>query len=82
MPEQFNSIGGILRKWRTEKGLNQQQVAALTDIPQSTVSEYETGRRFPPFSYVSRLAAELTIDTDGDEFEQARAIIVDQLLTA
>lgn len=82
MTEQFDSIGGILRKWRTEKGLNQQQVAALTGIPQSTVSEYETGRRFPPYSYVSILAAELGIDPDSDEFQQAKAIIVDQLLTA
>lgn len=54
----------LIRLARQESGLTQAALAAIADIPQSVISEYENGRREPSFAAVDRLisAAGLTVE--------------------
>jgi len=45
----------LLRLAREERGLTQSTLARLSGVPQSVISEYETGRREPSFGAVDRL---------------------------
>jgi len=45
----------LLRLARRESGLTQAALAALAEVPQSVISEYENGRREPSFAAVDRL---------------------------
>lgn len=47
----------ILRHARKESGLTQSALAQLAGVPQSVISEYETGRREPSFTAVDRLVS-------------------------
>lgn len=44
----MNSIGKQLQAWRKAKGLSQNQLAALAHVPQSAISEIESGKRKNP----------------------------------
>jgi len=46
---------GLLRQLRTDLGYTQQRMAAAVGLPQSTVSEYETGRRQPTLGTLIRV---------------------------
>lgn len=42
-------IGKILKTMRKIKGLTQTELSKLIDVPQNTISQYETGRIEPTF---------------------------------
>lgn len=60
----MSRAGDVLRQARLRSGLTQSGLAALAAMPQSVISEYETGRREPSFEAVDRLltAAGLVIE--------------------
>ena len=49
--------GGLLREARTRVGLSQTDLALRAGVPQSVVSEYETGHRQPALPTLARLIA-------------------------
>jgi hypothetical protein len=62
----MESSGSLLREARRRAGLSQTELARRAGVPQSTVSEYEGGRREPALRTLTRLVAatghELTLD--------------------
>lgn len=54
----------LLRLAREESGLTQSALAQLSGIPQSVISEYETGRREPSFGAVDRLISAAGLDLE------------------
>lgn len=54
----------VLRHYRKQKGLTQQQVADLMGIAKSTYSGYETGRRQPGVEEVKQLAKIFMVSGD------------------
>ncbi|MGB3374370.1 MAG: helix-turn-helix domain-containing protein [Microbacterium sp.] len=54
----------LLRLAREESGLTQTALAQLSGIPQSVISEYETGRREPSFGAVDRLISAAGLDLE------------------
>ena len=76
----FMGFGEKLRKYRTEKGLTQAELAKLVGLGMNTINNYESGRTYPQNREVYKaLAKILEVDTDhlhneNDEFiEQARS---------
>lgn len=53
-----------LRVWREHRGLTGTQLAALSGVPQSYISEIETGRKPGSFEAMVKLARALTISLD------------------
>lgn len=49
-------IGKILKTMRVMKGLKQDDVAKITNIPQNTISQYENGKIQPTFEIIEKLA--------------------------
>lgn len=49
-------IGKILKNIRQVKGLTQQQLSEITNIPQNTLSQYETGKIEPTYDIISTIA--------------------------
>ena len=60
----MNDFSTNLKKYRTEKNYTQRQLAELSDIPQSAIANYETGKWSPNFHTVSALAGALNIPFD------------------
>jgi transcriptional regulator with XRE-family HTH domain len=57
----MNSLGDLLRYWRTQKGLSQLQLAEQTETSGRHLSFIETGRGHPSRALLLRLAQELEI---------------------
>ena len=57
----MNSLGELLRYWRTQKGLSQLQLAELAETSGRHISFIETGRGHPSRALLLRLAQELEI---------------------
>ncbi len=59
-------FGERLRKIRTERNLNQDDLAALSGVAQATISEYESGKRraAPRSDQVAKLATVLGVTAD------------------
>ncbi len=49
-------IGQILKVMRESKQLKQSDVSKITNIPQNTISQYETGKIQPTFEIIEKLA--------------------------
>lgn len=49
-------IGKILKYMRKQKNLKQDELAKTTNIPQNTISQYETGRIQPTFQVIEIIA--------------------------
>jgi predicted nucleotidyltransferase/DNA-binding XRE family transcriptional regulator len=49
--------GAVLRRARRKSGLSQTELARRANVAQSVISAYESGRREPAFSTLSRLIA-------------------------
>ena len=49
-------IGKILKYMRRKQELNQEDLAKITNIPQNTISQYETGRIQPTFEIIETIA--------------------------
>ena len=59
-----SSFGESLRRIRTEKGMSQQQIAELLYVDRSTVANWESGRRMPDYTIVTKLAKLLNVDSE------------------
>ena len=71
--------GATLRKWRTDFGVSQTELADRMDVSSSVVSDYESGRRASPgIGLVSRVVAAL-LDIDeargGDRIRQYARVV-------
>lgn len=53
-----------LRETRTDKGLNQKEVAQRINLTQQTYSDYETGRTNPDIETLIKIADILEVSTD------------------
>ena len=60
----YIKIGKRIRKFRTEKGYSQKQMATLCGIPYSTYSNYENNNREPGMEQIEKIANVLEITTD------------------
>ena len=49
-------IGKILKTMRKIKGLTQTELSKLIDVPQNTISQYETGRIEPTFEMILKIS--------------------------
>lgn len=58
------SIGGRIRKIRTEKGYTREQLAELAEISANFVWEIETGKKGMKTQVLGRIAAALDVPTD------------------
>lgn len=56
-----DAFGVILRKYRHEKGLTQEQLSERVDVVRSYICTLEKGDRQPSFDMVLRLAAALGV---------------------
>jgi transcriptional regulator with XRE-family HTH domain len=59
--ELLRAVGARIRQLREARGLTQQALAERIDLGQFTYSRYETGRRSPPISVLSRVAEALGV---------------------
>jgi putative transcriptional regulator len=71
--------GATLRKWRTDFGVSQTELAGRMDVSSSVVSDYESGRRASPgIGFVSRVV-EALLDIDeargGDRIRQYARVV-------
>lgn len=54
-------IGKILKTiWKT-KGITQQQLSELINIPQNTLSQYETGKIEPTYDIITLIAESVVL---------------------
>lgn len=60
----MSHLGPRIREARKLAGLRQVDLAESVGVPQSTVSEWETGARTPEVRYVVSLALALDVSTD------------------
>ena len=62
-------IGNRIRKFRTEKGFSQKEMATLTGIPYSTYSNYENNNREPNLAQLNKIANILGISLQNLVFQ-------------
>lgn len=58
------ALGARLRTWRLRRYLSQIELAERAGITQSTLSNYENGKREPGVSILIRIAEELDVSLD------------------
>lgn len=56
-------IGEKIRKYRTEQGLSQKQLAAMAGLSEPAIRNYELGNRTPSEKHLSNIAKALNIST-------------------
>lgn len=59
-----NSFAEILRKYRLQSGLSQQELANRIFVERSSVASWETGRRIPDVTMILRIAEALNMPAD------------------
>jgi len=59
-----NSFAEILRKYRLQSGLSQQELAGRIFVERSSVASWETGRRIPDVTMILRIAEALNMPAD------------------
>lgn len=52
----LRALGRLIATRRRERGLTQADLAALTGMPEQTLYYYESGRYWPPFDKLIRIA--------------------------
>src|SRR4051812_7697249 len=57
-------LGERLKEAREKKGITQRELGVLTDLDETQVSRYETGRLTPSVKHLGALAKALDISTD------------------
>lgn len=71
---EYVSFGERLRALRKEKGMSQDEFAALLDTSKQVLSRYEIGQRIPKITQVQQYAKKLNVSADylmGDSIEEA-----------
>lgn len=58
------NFSSIIKQLRTERGITQEQLAALLKVSRSTVGMYETGSREPDFETCEAIADIFNVDMD------------------
>lgn len=58
------ALGRRIRTWRVRRQMSQATLADLTGITQSTLSNYENGKRDLPVSTLLKLAEHLDVDLE------------------
>ena len=64
-PAGAERYAGIIRGWRKEKGLNQQQLADQVGVSRNTVAGWETGHSRPDLETLPRLCSSLGISVNA-----------------
>ena len=49
-------IGEVLKAMRKTKNFKQSDISEMTNIPQNTISQYETGKIQPTFEIIEKIA--------------------------
>ena len=62
-PEQ-TKLQALLKQIRNEAGLNQRQLAALLEVPQSRVSDYERGESLPDILVLRQYLAVMNVSLE------------------
>ncbi len=64
-----------IQKYRKDKGLNQQQLADILNLPRTTVSFYETKRQYPNLETAERMA-DILGKTIGQLYSDEELVII------
>lgn len=64
MKNHLPSFGPVLRRFRQEKNLSQEELAALVDVSPSHISRMESDLKIPSLEMVFRLAKALEVEPD------------------
>ena len=70
------TIGEKIAKFRTERGLSQEQLAELTEVSRQSVSKWEMGRALPQIDKLSRLCE--LFGVSADEFLSEKPPLADK----
>ena len=54
-----------IKKIRLERGLTQEQLAALSSVPRICISRYESGKYYPSMQNAVKLARALSVPVDA-----------------
>lgn len=57
----YKRLGANIIKWRKERELSQQQLAALADVDRSYLAEVEEGKANPSLRFLNKLAKALRV---------------------
>ena len=57
-------FGENLRRIRKEKGLTQKQLAELITVTHSSISEWETGDKYPQIIWIYEIASKLGVQPE------------------
>jgi transcriptional regulator with XRE-family HTH domain len=74
-PDDDPEIGTLIALLRTSRGWNQADLARAANVPASTISEYERGRRRPKLRTLERLMGAMGLELSA--LEEARAFLLD-----
>lgn len=75
-------FGDILRQIRAERGLSQDELAALLGTTKQVISRYETKKRVPRLSVVTAFAQKLGLPVSALSGEEATAAGTDSRFPA
>lgn len=73
-------FGKRLRKYRKRKKLSQQALGQMIAKPQTTISDWETGKMLPDIIETAKIAAVLNIKV-SDLLDETKGIVVGAYLT-
>jgi transcriptional regulator with XRE-family HTH domain len=60
----MNYLGAQLAKLRTARELSQEQLAAMVDVHQTTISSIERGDRYPSWRLIQKFADVFGVSVD------------------
>jgi len=61
MPDTALTLGRVIRRLRTERGISQEGLAAISGIDRTFMGEIERGEANPSFDVLQRIASGLTV---------------------
>jgi XRE family transcriptional regulator, regulator of sulfur utilization len=61
MPDAAGSLGRAIRRLRTERGISQEGLAAISGIDRTFMGEIERGEANPSFDVLQRIASGLSV---------------------
>jgi transcriptional regulator with XRE-family HTH domain len=61
MPDIATRLGRVIRRLRTERGISQEGLAAISGVDRTFMGEIERGEANPSFDVLQRIAAGLTV---------------------
>jgi transcriptional regulator with XRE-family HTH domain len=61
MPDIAVKLGRVIRRLRTERGISQEGLAAISGVDRTFMGEIERGEANPSFEVLQRIASGLTV---------------------